>query len=118
MRKFCSQVVIENFFEPCILYLLMRKPGYGYEIKTNLDEKCCCRVNVGNLYRCLAGLQKNGYVTKREAVSKLGPDRKLYHLTPKGRKLLDNWIKELAETSKTINKLISNYKKYATNNPK
>lgn len=122
MRKNCSKVIIENFHEPCILYLLALKPSYGYEIKENLDHKCCCSVNIGNLYRCLSAMQKAGYVTrqsqKSSTQSKPGPDRKLYRLTPKGVKLLEKWIGELDAASKTINKFINNYKKYAANYPK
>ena len=36
MRTNCSQVVVENFFEPGILYLLLKKSSYGYEIKKAL----------------------------------------------------------------------------------
>ncbi len=122
MRKNCSKLVIENFHEPCILFLLMQKPGYGYEIMENLRDRCCCSVNVGNLYRCLAAMQKNGYLIKQSAAKsgnkgqKPGPERKLYKISAKGLKLLAGWMKELEAGSKTINKLIINYKKhYAAN---
>ena len=124
MRKSCSKVIIENFHEPCILFLLMEKPGYGYEIKENLDKRCCCSVNIGNLYRCLASMQKNGYITKQAAKviaakdGKPGPERKLYKITAKGRRLLKEWIKELDDASTTIKKLITNYKKHETDNAK
>ena len=118
MRKSCSKVIIENFHEPCILFLLMEKPGYGYEIKEKLDKRCCCSVNIGNLYRCLASMQKHGYVTKSGAAKrqlkegKPGPERKLYKITSKGKKLLKEWIEELEEATLTIKKLITNYKKH------
>lgn len=115
MRQNCSKVVIENFFEPCLLYLLLQKPSYGYEIKTNLDERCACQVNIGNLYRNLARLQKNGFIQKKKEGSEKGPERVIYQITTKGEMLLKEWIDGLEEQKKTINKLIINYKKhYAT----
>ena len=114
MRQHCSKVIIENFFEPCILYLLLEKPSYGYELKNNLDKRCTCTVNVGNLYRGLSRLQKHGYVTKKKATSDVGPDRNTYSLTSKGKKLLKEWISELETGVSTIQKLINNFHNYET----
>ena len=66
MRTNCSQVVVENFFEPGILYLLLKKPSYGYEIQKSLKINCICEVNTGNLYRCLARMLKKGYITEAD----------------------------------------------------
>ncbi len=119
MRKNCSKVIIENFFEPCILFLLEEKPCYGYELKNNLSERCGCQVNIGNLYRGLGKLEKNQYVTKEKTVSDIGPDRITYRITPNGKKLLKEWIEELETGAETIQKLITNYKKlYATHHSK
>lgn len=112
MRKFCSKVVIENFFEPCVLFLLLQKPSYGYELKNNLDKNCRCQVNIGNLYRGLARLQKSGDVIKKKSPNSLGPDRYLYEITPSGKKLLESWIIELEAGVKTMTKLIHNFKKH------
>jgi DNA-binding PadR family transcriptional regulator len=111
MRKNCSKVVIENFFEPCLLYLLSEKPGYGYELKGDLAERCGCAINVANLYNCLASLTKKGCVKKKKTAGDGGPDRVTYTITAKGKKLLASWIGELEEEMKTVKKLITNYKK-------
>ena len=116
MRKNCSKVVVENFFEPCILYLLMEKPSYGYELNQKLLDSCKCNVNIGNLYRCLSKLTKDGFVLKKKAKSAIGPDRVEYSITDAGLKLLKEWINELEEEMKTVNKLIINYKKFYENN--
>lgn len=92
----------------------MEKPSYGYELKINLAKRCCCQVNIGNLYRGLARLQKQGHVTKTTGESKMGPDRNTYKITPKGKKLLKGWIIELEEGAKTIQKLINNFHNYET----
>lgn len=111
MRKYCSKVIIENFFEPCILFLLMKKPSYGYELNQNLLENCNCNVNIANLYRCLSKLTKQEYISKETMKSEKGPDKILYSITNTGRELLKEWIEELEVQTNTINKLITNYKK-------
>lgn len=116
MRKNCSKVVVENFFEPCILYLLMEKPSYGYELNQRLLNNCDCNVNIANLYRCLSKLTKDGFVIKNKVKSSIGPDRAEYLITEKGLNLLKEWIHELEAEMKTVNKLIINYKKFHENN--
>ena len=110
MRTNCSHVVLENFFEPCILFLLLEKSSYGYELTKNLKDRCGCSVNVGNLYRCLSRLVKNKDIEKKKVKSDLGPNRVMYELNPKGKILLNDWIVALEEQNKTISKLIKNYK--------
>lgn len=112
MRKSCSKVVIENFFEPCLLFLLLKKPGYGYEIKAQLDEQCGCQANIGNLYRCLARLTQEGRIAKNSVAGVKGPERIMYSMTPSGKKLLAEWMAELERESAKLNKLITHYKSY------
>lgn len=111
MRKSCSKVIIENFFEPCLLLLLLQKPSYGYEIKADLDQKCGCQANIGNLYRCLARLEKAGHVTKKSALGEKGPERIFYHITPSGKILLGEWMAELESEASKITRLITHYRK-------
>ena len=111
MRKYCSKVIVENFFEPCLLFLLSEKPSYGYELFNNLKKRCDCTVNIGNLYRCLARLQKEGYVIKKKSESAIGPERAVYEITDTGKDHLGEWIDELEIQMKTVRKLITNYKK-------
>jgi len=111
MRQYCSQVIIENFFEPCILYLLLKKSSYGYDMQKQLKENCSCDVNIGNLYRCLARMQKAEYITRKSMKSEIGPKRFEYTITTKGKSYLAGWIRELEKQSGIINLLVTNYKK-------
>lgn len=111
MRINCSQVVVENFFEPGILYLLMKKPSYGYEIQKALKESCICEINTGNLYRCLSRMQKLGYVTRASIKGTIGPKRYSYTITEEGKAYLATWIESLKKQKKVINSLINNYHK-------
>ncbi|MCL4374784.1 PadR family transcriptional regulator [Patescibacteria group bacterium] len=119
MRRSCGQVVVENFFEPCVLYLLMEQPGYGYELMRRLKTHCSCTVNIGNLYRGLGRLIKNKSITKKTVKSALGPKKIVYTITPRGRLQLQQWIAGLETQNKTLSRLITNYKKkYDSGNAK
>jgi DNA-binding PadR family transcriptional regulator len=111
MRNNCSQVVVENFFEPGILYLLLKKSSYGYEIQKSLKQNCICEVNIGNLYRCLSRMQKQGYVDRKTEKSKIGPQRYSYMITREGKTYLAKWIESLKKQKKVISSLINNYQK-------
>lgn len=111
MRKNCSQIVLENFFEPCILFLLSEKPSYGYDIQKQLKKRCDCKVNTGNLYRCLSRMQKQGYLTREEIKGTIGPKRYSYTITKDGKIYLESWIEALKKQNKVISLLIKNYQK-------
>lgn len=111
MRNNCSHTVLENFFEPCSLYLLMKGPSYGYDIQKQLKENRTCDVSIGNLYRCLARLQKQGYITRKGTKSEIGPKRYSYTITKKGKVYLASWMEALKNQKEVINSLIKNYQK-------
>lgn len=110
MRENCSHVVIENFFEPCVLFLLSKKNSYGYELKKDLIESCVCSVNTGNLYRGLSRLVKNKMIVKQKLKSEIGPDRVIYEITNDGKRLLSEWISQLEKQNEVIASLIHKYK--------
>jgi PadR family transcriptional regulator PadR len=111
MRNNCSQVVVENFFEPGILYLLLKKPSYGYELQKNLKKNCICEVNIGNVYRCLSRLKKQEYVNRTAIKSEIGPKRYSYTITKEGKIYLSSWIDSLKKQKDIISLLIKNYQK-------
>jgi len=111
MKNICPQVVIQNFFEPCILYVLLEKSSYGYDIQKQLKDRCTCDVNTGNLYRCLSRMQKSKYIQRTGTKSEIGPKRYMYTITEVGKVYLNEWIASLKQQNKIISTLIKNYKK-------
>ena len=111
MIKKCPPVVLQNFFEPCALFLLMKKPDYGYELSKQLKKRCHCQTNVGNLYRGLNRMVKAGLITKKTAGSEIGPKKSVYTITAEGKHYLSSWITELEKQNIAISELIKNYKK-------
>ena len=87
---------VERFGEPALLRLIADGPTHGYELLERLpalvgDE----RVDVGNVYRALRGLEDEGLVSSEWSADLPGPAKRSYTLTDEGRVLLDEWQKAL-----------------------
>lgn len=87
---------VERLAEPALLILLAERPTHGYELLERLPELLGGdRVDVGNLYRVLRGLEEEGLVTSEWRGDLPGPAKRTYALTAEGRALLDAWLEAL-----------------------
>ena len=89
---------VERFAEPALLQLLAARPTHGYELLEQLpgvlrDE----RIDVGNLYRALRGLEEEGLVSSEWSAELPGPTKRTYTLTDDGRAVLQEWFTSLEE---------------------
>jgi PadR family transcriptional regulator PadR len=88
---------VERFGEPALLSLLASGPTHGYELLERLPplvgEE---RVDVGNVYRALRGLEEEGLVSSEWRADLPGPAKRTYTLTDDGRAVLDLWRGSLA----------------------
>src|SRR5919108_3770729 len=89
---------VERFAEPVLLQLLSARPTHGYELLERLpalmgDE----RIDVGNLYRALRGLEEEGLVSSEWSADLPGPTKRTYTLTDDGRAVLQEWLTSLEE---------------------
>lgn len=91
---------VERFAEPAVLLLLRERPAHGYELLEQLPELTGERVDMGNLYRFLRVLERDGIVTSAWDDEAPGPSKRIYELTDEGRALLDQWASAL-EASQT-----------------
>jgi PadR family transcriptional regulator len=87
---------VERLAEPALLLLLAERPTHGYELLDRLPDLLGAeRVDVGNLYRVLRGLEEEGVVTSEWRADLPGPAKRTYSLTAEGRALLDAWLEAL-----------------------
>lgn len=107
MRKNCPRIIIENYYEPCILYLLSQGPSYGYKIQQHIEMQLSCNANISNIYRCLTRLNTENFVTKTREPGESGPERVVYRITPEGEYLLKEWVRDLQKQKKILNTLIT-----------
>jgi DNA-binding PadR family transcriptional regulator len=71
-----------------LLQLLDERVTYGYRLHRELDARGV-RVDPGTMYRRLSKLEQYGWVESRWLTPAQGPRRRLYRLTRKGRRALD-----------------------------
>ena len=76
--------------ELLILSLLEARPRHGYEISKLIDSRSegAIRFNVASLYPLLYRLEKRGWIEGKWMEKANQRRRRLYRLTPEGRKVL------------------------------
>ena len=84
---------LRGHLETMILSVLEENEAHGFEVLRRLEAAGCgaLRMKEGSLYPALYRLEKQGYLTARWDESKndrRGPQRKLYKLTRKGKRKL------------------------------
>src|SRR5690242_18766518 len=82
-----------------ILGMLAREPLSGYDIKrlTECSTQHFWAESYGNLYPTLKKLEAQKLVTHCTEAQTGKPDRKVYSITPAGRKVLLEWLKRPVE---------------------
>jgi poly-beta-hydroxybutyrate-responsive repressor len=101
---------VERFVEPSLLLLLRERPLHGYELLERIPELGVeGRVDIGNLYRLLRGLEDEGLVRSEWNAELPGPAKRTYELTPEGLRLLDRWAEALQRAQETISTFLDRY---------
>jgi DNA-binding PadR family transcriptional regulator len=81
--------------ELVVLGLLREKPMYGYQLYQEVEKREMehwAQVNLASIYNTLNRLQKDKLILgKGERPGKM-PERKVYHITSKGRKRLEDLV--------------------------
>jgi len=83
-----------RFIEPFLLLVLSGGPSHGYVILRKLREMGLKyeSSDIGYVYRNLRKMERSGYVTSQWSLKRVGPSRRIYHLTPRGEERLHEWI--------------------------
>ncbi len=96
--------------EPALLLLLREQPTHGYDLLERLPELTGeQRVEMGNLYRLLRGLEDEGIVTSEWDSSSPGPAKRRYALTKAGTHLLDQWAEALRRSQERSAAFLARY---------
>jgi len=103
-----SSDVIRGYNDTMILYLLLKKPSYGYELSKDIkalsEEKYVIKETT--LYSAFTRMEENGYIESYTQLADTGKKRTYYRITEKGK----NWYKEKCEewhlTKEVVEKFI------------
>ncbi len=87
----------KRFIEPRILFLLSRGPAHGYELMRRMEEVPLPGPlpDTGAVYRALRRMEEEGLLSSRWADAEVGPRRRVYRITAKGRKRLLVWAEAI-----------------------
>lgn len=94
---------LERFIEPAVLLVLRDSPGHGYELLEQLQTLMPSeRIDMGNLYRILRSLEREGLVASTWEDTAPGPAKRIYVITPSGRKVLGQWVEAFGKAERQI----------------
>lgn len=104
-----SSDVIRGYNDTIILYLLMEKPSYGYEISKQIkllsEEKYIIKETT--LYSAFTRMEKNGYIESfSDSSASTGKKRTYYRITESGREYYKSKCEEWKITREVIQKFI------------
>ncbi len=82
-----SSDVIRGYNDTIVLYLLLEKDSYGYEIGSEVKDLSggMYTIKETTLYSTFTRLEKNGYIKSYDGEVTFGRKRTYYSITPKGR---------------------------------
>jgi PadR family transcriptional regulator PadR len=98
-----------RFVEPVVLLLLKKKGrSYGYDLSSDLQEHALTDAEIerGALYRTLRQLEMNGNVKSEWETDKAGPARRVYRLTARGERHLEEWATVLEHVSTSMARFV------------
>lgn len=96
----CEGATLERLVRPALLIILAGSELHGYRIVQRLAEMSMFDGNLPNasgVYRTLNTMSGEGLVDSAWEISEVGPARKLYKITPEGRKCLAVWMVTLSK---------------------
>jgi len=94
---------LERFSEPAVLLVLRDSPGHGYELLEQLQTLMPAeRIDMGNLYRILRSLEREGLVDSTWDDEAPGPAKRIYVITQSGRRVLAQWVEAFSKIERQI----------------
>jgi DNA-binding PadR family transcriptional regulator len=94
-----------------LLVLLRRDQAHGYSLLNDLAEFGFDPewLDPSLVYRALREMEALGLVTSEWSDESLGPQRRVYRITPAGEEYLAHWIADLRQTRREIDALLTAY---------
>jgi poly-beta-hydroxybutyrate-responsive repressor len=102
---------VASFLQPCLLVMLHREAGHGYSLLSGLGEFGfdTTAMDPSLVYRALRDMEADGLVVSEWGDESLGPQRRVYSITPDGETYLAQWVGDLRRTRQEIDQLLAAY---------
>ena len=98
--------MLKGVLEGSVLAIISHQETYGYEISQELERYGFGKITEGTIYPLLLRLEKNGALEAVYRASDVGPKRKYYHLTEKGRSELAQFVESFGEMAAAVQGLL------------
>lgn len=98
-----------HFLFPAVLLLLADAPGYGYRLVKEVAGFRLGATDRPSVYRTLAQLERDGLVTSWSDEAKSAQSRRLYRLTPDGKRALRVWMGVIKEERDGLDAVLRRY---------
>ncbi|UCC48574.1 MAG: helix-turn-helix transcriptional regulator [Gemmatimonadota bacterium] len=100
-----------SFLEPCLLLMLQRGEAHGYALLDALAEFGFEPelLDPSLIYRALREMEAAELVSSNWSAQSLGPQRRVYRISQKGKRSLEEWAAELQQTRAEIDRLLHAY---------
>jgi len=102
--------LLKGTLEGCILKIIGDGETYGYEIVSKLKEYGFSDCTEGTIYPLLTRLEKKDILTSVKKESPLGPQRKYYSLSEKGKEELEIFYENWVEFRGLVDKIFDSFK--------
>lgn len=102
---------LSRFVIPGVLLLLAEEEAHGYDLAARLAGLGFVQneTDTALVYRALAQLDSEGFVTARTMPGEGGPPRKVYSLSASGLDLLDEWRSVIEERVYVLSRFLDRY---------
>ena len=99
-----SSDIIRGYNDTMILFLLLEKPSYGYEISRRIREISEGKyiMKETTLYSAFTRMEKNGFIRSFYQTAENGKRRTYYEITPAGRACYQEKCEEWKLTQEVI----------------
>ncbi len=99
-----------NILVASLLYLLLKKPSYGYSLVEELREVGIdpALVPYGVAYRLLRDMEGNGLISSKWEIEESGPSKRIYSITNEGIEYLKRWLSNAKKNLKVMENLVVN----------
>ena len=110
-RGYGRQRRVMSFLQPCLLVMLHREEAHGYSLLNGLNEFGFdpTWLDPSLVYRALREMEETELATSTWAEESLGPQRRVYRITPAGEQYLAQWVDDLRRTRQEIDHLLAVY---------
>ena len=98
-----------NYLKSCSLLLISEAPAHGYQLLTRLSTVAPIGFDLGALYRVLRSMEDDGLVVSSWQESALGPDRRVYAITDRGRLALGAEAEVLSDVLQQMGNFIRRF---------